>query len=272
MSLPLEDFYEDIIGKAQRGLGLSDAALIAQTGLTAQQLQAAQDGQLDAAVARKLAAALNLGAEALIACGQNAWHPSITSLPNNFWQLTTDYKGVMTVNAYVVANPETRDALIFDSGADAQPILDALQQHHLCATAILITHSHGDHIIEVPTLKKELAVPVFAVEGGADCDRCFSWGDTLSLAGFELECRRTSGHAADGTTFVFSLALQAIAVTGDALFAGSMGGANDHWQEALDDTRNHILTLPDNTLLCPGHGPVTTVALEKKHNPFFSSC
>ncbi|MEM6601450.1 MAG: MBL fold metallo-hydrolase, partial [Verrucomicrobiota bacterium] len=61
-----------------------------------------------------------------------------------------------------------------------------------------------------------------------------------------------------------------VAITGDALFAGSMGGANDCWQEALTCTRRNILSLPDDTLLCPGHGPVTTVALEKSNNPFFA--
>jgi glyoxylase-like metal-dependent hydrolase (beta-lactamase superfamily II) len=267
--LTLEDFYEDIIGKAQRGLGLSDADLIAQTGLTAAQLTAAQDGQFDQPVARKLAMVLNLNADALVASGQKSWHPSIDSPPQHFWQVTTDYKGVMTVNAYIVAQPETGDALIFDSGADAHPILDILQHNNLCATALLITHNHGDHVTAVPTLKQELAVPVFAVETGASCDRPFSWGNTLKIAGFEIHCHQTSGHAPDGTTFSLQLDNQPIAITGDALFAGSMGGANHHWQEALTHTRQHILSLPESTLLCPGHGPITSVQLEQKHNPFF---
>ncbi len=270
MPLPLEDFYEDIIGKAQRGLGFSDADLIAQAGIDATALQAAQDSTFVEATARALAPALNLGADALVACGQKSWHPSIQSLPDHFWQLTTDYQGIMTVNAYVTAHPDTKEAIIFDSGADAQPILDLLQEHNLSAKAILITHSHGDHIVEIPKLKQELAVPVYAVENGANCDTTFAWGDTLSLAGFEIECRRTSGHAADGTTFTFILENQSIAITGDALFAGSMGGANDHWQEALTHTRDNIMSLPDATLCCPGHGPVTSVALENKNNPFFA--
>lgn len=270
MSLPLEDFYEDIIGKAQRGLGISDTDLLAQSELTSEQLQQAHDGICEEETARKLATALNLGAEALIACGQKSWHPSISSLPEHFWQLTTDYQDIMTVNAYVAAHPDTREALIFDSGADAQPILDILEQNDLQAVALLITHSHGDHVVEVPRLKQELAIPVYAVENGAECDHTFTWGNTLTLAGFEIECRRTSGHASDGTTFAFNLGGQSIAMTGDALFAGSMGGANDHWREALTNTRKNILSLPDTTLCCPGHGPVTSVALEKQNNPFFA--
>lgn len=270
MPLPLEDFYEDIIGKAQRGLGLSDADLIAQTGLSASQLLEAQAGTCDESVARKLAMVLNLGADALVACGKKSWHPDLDTLPEQLWQITTDYKGVMTVNAYVLAHPTTNQALIFDTGAEAKPILDLLAEKQLQAAGILITHGHGDHIAEIPKLKTTLGCPVYAVESGVDCDQPFAWGDNIEIAGFQIECRRTSGHAADGTTFVVHSQDLRIAITGDALFAGSMGGANDAWEEALENTRNQILTLPEDTLLCPGHGPLTTVGLEKQYNPFFS--
>ena len=270
MSLPLEDFYEDILGKAQRGLGFSDQELAAQAAITPEQLQEAQQGQFNETVARQLAQTLKLGADALVACGLKSWQPAVDTLPRNFWQLTSNYQGIMTVNAYVAGHPETGEALIFDSGADAAPILELLKKQNLHPAALLVTHSHGDHIVEIPRLKQELDVPVYAVQGGADCDHRFDWGDTLSLGGFTIECRRTSGHAADGTTFYFQLEDQPIAITGDALFAGSMGGANNHWQEALTYTRNQILSLPEKTLLCPGHGPLTTVANEKHSNPFFS--
>lgn len=271
MALPLEDYYEDIIGKAQRGLGLSDAALIAETGIPADALTRAHSGTFEEPVARKLAATLNLHEDALVACGKKEWHPGIEPLPENLHQMTTDYKGVMEVNAYVAVHPESREALIFDTGADARPILDFFKQGDFSAIALLMTHNHGDHILGMDDIRKELSVPVYAVEGGAEADRRFQWGETLSLAGFKIETRRTTGHAADGTTFVFQLGSQMIAAVGDALFAGSMGGANDAWQEALQHSREQILSLPDSTLLCPGHGPVTTVELEKKNNPILAA-
>ena len=62
-----------------------------------------------------------------------------------------------------------------------------------------------------------------------------------------------------------------LAIVGDALFAGSMGGGLVSYDDALRNNREQILSLPDDTILCPGHGPLTTVGEEKRHNPFFTS-
>lgn len=271
MPLPLEDYYEDIIGKAQRGLGLSDAELIAKTGIPADALTRAHIGTFEEPIARKLAPVLNLNAEALVACGKKEWHPGIDVLPDHLKRTTTNYKAVMEVNAYVAIHPVTNEAIIFDTGADPKPLLDLFGNSSFSACALLITHNHGDHILGVEDIRNELAIPVYAVEDGAEADHRFIWGQTLSLGGFKIETRQTSGHAKDGTTFIFELDGQRIAVVGDALFAGSMGGANDSWQEALKNTREQILSLPDATLLCPGHGPVTTVGQEKIHNPILGT-
>ncbi len=72
-----------------------------------------------------------------------------------------------------------------------------------------------------------------------------------------------------GTTYVISGLAAPVAVVGDALFAGSMGGGMISYDDALKNNREKIMTLPDETILCPGHGPMTTVAEEKRHNPFF---
>jgi glyoxylase-like metal-dependent hydrolase (beta-lactamase superfamily II) len=71
-------------------------------------------------------------------------------------------------------------------------------------------------------------------------------------------------------TFVVRGLERPVAVVGDSLFAGSMGGGNISYQDAVENNLKKILTLPDETVLCPGHGPITTVAEEKKHNPFFA--
>lgn len=270
MALPLEDDYEDIIGKAQRGLGLSDADLIAQTGIPADALTQAQNGTFEEPIARKLAPALNLSEEALVAYGKKEWHPGIEVLPRGLVCVTTNYKGMMEVNAYIAIHPISNEAVVFDTGADPQPILDFFRETDVAACALLITHNHGDHIMGLEPIRNECAIPVFAVEGGVEADRYFKWGETLTLGGFVIETRQTSGHAVDGTTYVFKLGQQDVAIVGDALFSGSMGGANDAWQEALNNSRNQILSLPDSTLLCTGHGPVTTVGQEKIHNPILS--
>ena len=72
-----------------------------------------------------------------------------------------------------------------------------------------------------------------------------------------------------GITYLIEGMTSPIAVVGDAIFAGSMGGGMVSYTEALQNNREKILTLPDNTVLCPGHGPLTTVGQEKEHNPFY---
>src|SRR5437867_1453712 len=82
--------------------------------------------------------------------------------------------------------------------------------------------------------------------------------------------RRTWGHSPGGMTYVVTGLARLIAIVGDSLFAGSMGGGNVSYQDALRNNLEKILTLPDETIICPGHGPMTTVGEEKQHNPFFA--
>ncbi|MEM6821247.1 MAG: MBL fold metallo-hydrolase [Verrucomicrobiota bacterium] len=270
MALPLEDFYEDVIGKAQRGLGFNDAQLLAKSGISREALEQARAGVFEETSARKLAQTLSLGSDALVACGNKSWHPNLEVLPKGFWQLTTDYKGVMTVNAYVAQSPSRKEAILFDTGASATPVLELLEKEKLSLAALLITHGHGDHIADVDKIRKETQAPVYAVEKGIPCDCPFQWGEVLELGGLFIDTHRTTGHADDGTTFRFDLGSESIAVVGDALFSGSMGGANDRYQEALECNRKELFSLSDATWVCPGHGPVSKVGLERVHNPFFA--
>ena len=86
----------------------------------------------------------------------------------------------------------------------------------------------------------------------------------------EIDTRLTWGHSSGGMTYVVTGLSRAIAIVGDSLFAGSMGGGNVSYDEALKNNLEKILTLPDETIICPGHGPMTTVGQEKEHNPFFA--
>jgi hydroxyacylglutathione hydrolase len=80
----------------------------------------------------------------------------------------------------------------------------------------------------------------------------------------------TSGHSPGGMTFVVTGLSRPVAIVGDSLFAGSMGGGNVSYDDALRNNREKILTLPDETIVCPGHGPLTSVGKEKRDNPFFA--
>jgi glyoxylase-like metal-dependent hydrolase (beta-lactamase superfamily II) len=96
--------------------------------------------------------------------------------------------------------------------------------------------------------------------------------DFIHLGSLRITNRPTPGHAVDGATYVVGTwpdDAPNVAMVGDAVFAGSMGGAGARLAEAKEAVRRQIFTLPPDTLICPGHGPLTTVGEEKAHNPFF---
>ncbi|MEJ7703226.1 MAG: MBL fold metallo-hydrolase [Geodermatophilaceae bacterium] len=82
--------------------------------------------------------------------------------------------------------------------------------------------------------------------------------------------RLTAGHSAGGITYVINGLARPVAIVGDSLFAGSMGGGAVSYSDAVRNNVEKILTLPDETIVCPGHGPLTTVGKEKRENPFFA--
>jgi glyoxylase-like metal-dependent hydrolase (beta-lactamase superfamily II) len=95
-------------------------------------------------------------------------------------------------------------------------------------------------------------------------------GDQFRLGKLRIEARLTNGHSPGGTSYIVHGLKATIAVVGDSLFAGSMGGAPNDYQKALRNNLEKLLSLPDDTLICPGHGPLSTVKNEREHNPFFA--
>jgi len=274
--IPLEDNVGDIIGKAQKGLGLSNDALLERTGLTREQLRAIKAGTLhDEASLHAVAAALKLGPAALVASSVAAWYPRQPDLPEGFRSFNTPFSG-MTVNCYLVWDAESRQAVLFDTGADAAPVLATLKAEKLHLGLVLITHAHIDHVMELPRLLAATGAKAWI--NGRDRDEedfpadveTFAVGQSFVVGGLRIETRLTSGHSAGQTTYVVLGLGRPLAVVGDSLFAGSMGGGVISYADQLRNNREQILTLPDDTILACGHGPLTTVGQEKRHNPFFT--
>jgi glyoxylase-like metal-dependent hydrolase (beta-lactamase superfamily II) len=272
--IPLEDFCEDILGKAQRGLALSDDALAAQAGVSHADLITAHAGHGADATLAKLAPVLGLHAPSLIASAHKSWHPDLPTLPT-LAQFNTRWSshGGILVNNYAVWDPASKKTAIFDTGGDASPLLALIKQLSLRVELILLTHTHGDHVNRLSVLQATLGRPRTCV-----CTReplpntdLIDAGATFALGPLKISTRATHGHSVGGLTYVIHGLAQPVAVVGDALFAGSMGGtrAPGAWPIALQNNRDQILSLPHDTILCPGHGPLTTVAQEKAHNPFF---
>lgn len=272
----LEDQFGDVVGKARRGLKLSEAELAKKTGLTEQQINDIQDYKLkpDDAVIKKLAAALNLHADRLVASAHETYSPKAVDLGR--WgciaQFPSPYSD-MIVHTYLIWDKNSKEAVLFDSGTQAGPIENAIQQNGLKLAMLCLTHTHADHVVVLPEIRKKYNPPVMASKNEpVDGAKFVKEGETLKCAGLSLKVFETDGHSPGGLTFVvsgFGGGLPDVAVVGDAIFAGSMGGPMVSYERLRSNVKNKILTLKDDTVLLPGHGPLTTVGEEKKNNPFF---
>jgi len=268
--IPLEDNIGDIIGKAQRGLGLSDSELAKKAGADLQTIRKLREGDVDEQALLRIAPVLDLAADPLCELAKGEWRPQRIDERDGFAQFNTRYHD-MTVNAYLVWDPTSRAAAVFDTGADCTDMLRFASRHELNVQLILLTHAHPDHVADLPRLREETGADVFAparepVSGADPIDE----GKHFHLGNLEIDTRLTWGHSQGGITYVVTGLARPIAIVGDSLFAGSMGGGNVSYRDALRNNLEKILTLPDETIICPGHGPMTTVGEEKAHNPFFA--
>jgi glyoxylase-like metal-dependent hydrolase (beta-lactamase superfamily II) len=270
MSIPLEDNASDIIGKAQRGLGISDSQLAEKSGVSAERIRKLREGDFEGDAIERTAPALKLDAVALRKLAAGTWNPEPVREIEGLAQFNTTY-GDMTVNAYLVWDPAAREAVAFDTGADCGGMLQRIEQERLTVKLILLTHTHPDHVADLRALTKATGAPIYLSEleeeAGAEAIR---EGKRFRVGSLEIEARLTSGHSPGGMTFVVIGLSRPVAIVGDSLFAGSMGGGNVSYEDALRNNREKILTLPDETIICPGHGPLTTVGKEKQDNPFFA--
>jgi 3-hydroxyisobutyrate dehydrogenase-like beta-hydroxyacid dehydrogenase/glyoxylase-like metal-dependent hydrolase (beta-lactamase superfamily II) len=267
-TIPLEDSFTDILAKTQRGRKLTDEQLAAIAGVRPDELAAVKGGQVNEPVLRRLAEALHLGGDALVVSARKSWAPAPIEIPG-LQQFNTVWED-MTVNFYLAWDAKSKEAVVFDTGADCSPALEFARQQGLRIELILLTHTHPDHIADLERLQRETGAPVWVGRGEKfPAAQAFEEGKTFKAGALRIGTCQTSGHAAGGMTFVVKGLSRPVAVVGDALFAGSMGGGLISFAEALENNRRKLFTLDDRTVVCAGHGPLTTIAEEKDHNPFY---
>ena len=271
----LEDHLGDIIRKARAMSNVSAGVAARAAGLTETELfTLEQSGQATkkpnlAAVAELVG--LHSGKLEAIASG---WLPSEKDL--SVWRelrcLSTTAGG-MAVNCYLVWDEVSREAALFDTGWEAGPVAELVAREQLQLRHVFITHSHEDHVAALGDIREKFPkAHLHSGAKGGPVDQRNRLNDFIHLGSLRITHRDTPGHAADGTTYIIGNwpdDAPHVAIVGDALFAGSIGRGNQSWDVARQKVREQILTLPPETLLCPGHGPLTTVAEEKAHNPFF---
>ena len=265
----LEDFHVDILGKAMRGLGIGKNEMAKRLGSEKAEIEAVLNGDIDENLINAMAGELQLDGEKLIRSARKDWSPAPIGLVG-LKQICTTY-GDMIVNAYVVWDELTRFTWIFDTGTNPKPILAFIEKANLRVEAVFLTHTHRDHIACLDDLKSKLECSKVYVHQCELFDECepIEEGFRHSVGSLSLVAKHTHGHSIGGTTYVIDGLEKPIAIVGDAMFAGSMGGGMVSYTDALQTNRDKVMTLPHDTILCPGHGPMTTIIEEKRNNPFF---
>lgn len=196
--------------------------------------------------------------------------------------------GRFATNSYLVLDEETKDAVVIDANFEPRLVLDRIRESHAKVKAVLLTHTDVDHIAGLPVLLAELgAIPVAVhdaerevVVEGIPLRREFpstmspigkvvglQEGQPFVAGSLSLDVLHTPGHSPGGV----SLRIGTYVFTGDALFAGSIGRSdfqNSDGRALIQGIRTKLLSLPDETLVYSGHGPVTSIGKERRENPF----
>lgn len=271
--IPLEDNFTDVINKAQQGLKLSDEKLAARAEVSLADLAAVKTGRTLDAVIRRIARHLRLSPDALEELAHKQFYPTAPVFSRGFMLFNTPFGEGLTVNSYLIWDSGTRLAAAFDTGTDCTAMLDTIHAENLTLRYIFLTHTHDDHIAALPELAKATGAEVWAGERepvdypGA---KTFKENAHFHLGELAIKTAFTWGHSPGQTTYFVTGLSWPLAIVGDALFSCSMGGSPGHYADQLRNNHDKIFTLPRNSVIAPGHGPLTTLALEKKHNPFFA--
>jgi hydroxyacylglutathione hydrolase len=195
--------------------------------------------------------------------------------------------GQLQVNCYIVYDEESLDALVVDPGDEPGKIINFIEERKLKVSHIVCTHAHFDHIAAVRRLKEKTGAPVilhkadlhifmradgqaslwgFTIEQPTEPDLYVNEGDEVAVGKLQLNVLHTPGHSPGG----ISLYGEGVIFTGDTIFAGSVGRTDFPGGSIteLKKSFSRIISLPPETRILPGHGPLTTVEREKKHNFF----
>ncbi|MGH7706596.1 MAG: MBL fold metallo-hydrolase [Vulcanimicrobiaceae bacterium] len=271
----LEDDPADILRKAKRGTGIGDARIAAATGITIGSLAAWTEGSGVPSddEARAIARVLGLDPGKFADAAGRRWHPQ-TNLPPDVRHHPHDPH---PSNGYIFFLDDGRTAALIDPAGFPKTILDAIAGGPYALRYILVTHKHADHCDATADIARACPqaqivmhkADSFAIGKLAQRALPIVDGDELPFGeNAQIRMLHTPGHTDGSSCFLF----RSTVFTGDTLFAGSVGGAfgdRSGYRDILDGVRTKLFALDDATVVMPGHGPPTTIADEKAHNPFF---
>ena len=196
--------------------------------------------------------------------------------------------GPLFSNCYIVWDDREKKGAIIDPGDEADKILITVNELGIDINYILATHGHFDHVGAVASLKRELKVEFIAhmddfffIQNGENAARRWGFnieqppkpdkfiedGDIIQIGNFMLEVLHTPGHSPGGVSFLQN----GMVFCGDTLFQGGIGRTDfrkGSFEELVKSIKTRLYTLPDDTIVYTGHGPITTIGEEKSYNPF----
>ena len=196
--------------------------------------------------------------------------------------------GPLMANCFICGCSKTKEAVVIDPGGDANTILLSLADSKLKVKYIINTHGHFDHVsangkmkdatgadilihpLDAPMLEKLSSNAAFfgvSVENSPPCDQTLEEGDTVSFGDITLKVIHTPGHTPGG----ISLYTNGVVFVGDTLFAGSIGRTDfpgGDFNTLISSIKTKLFNMEDNMRVFSGHGPETSIGIEKRHNPF----
>jgi len=198
--------------------------------------------------------------------------------------------GPLQCNCSIIGDEASREAMVIDPGDDIQDILGLIAKHNLQVKQIVITHAHIDHVGGAMKLRAATGAPILlnqndyallkmldmqaawvkmASPGKVEIDQNVGQADTVKAGALVAQVIHTPGHTEGSVCLYFPAEKKLIA--GDTLFAGSIGRTDlpgGSFEKIIDSLHDKVMALPDDTVVVPGHGPLTTIGEERESNPF----